>query len=64
MIAIESDPILASLQEELKAQLVALNDAYHPVYQASVTHIAILESRIAQLRVDVVARRRALASGG
>jgi len=61
MLATESDPVLVSLQEELKSQLVALNDAYHPVYGASNRQVGNLETRIAQLRADIAARRRDLA---
>jgi hypothetical protein len=60
MPAIESDPVLVSLQEELKSQLMALNDAYHPVYGASNRQVSNLEARIAQLRADIAARRRDL----
>jgi hypothetical protein len=62
MPAIESDPVLTSLHEELKAQLVALNDAYHPVYGADNRQVSNLEARIAQLRADIAARRRDLAA--
>ena len=58
----EYDPVLVSLQEELKSQLSALNDAYHPVYGSPARLVQTLESRIAQVRADISARRRDLAS--
>jgi hypothetical protein len=61
MNATESDPVLISLHDELKAQMAALNDAYHPVYGAATARIHALEKRIAQVRADLSARRRDLA---
>ena len=55
------DPVLDSLTEELRVQLVALNDLYHPVYPGSPQRIAELSARIAALKADIQARRRELA---
>lgn len=57
----DPDPLLASLQDELRAQLAALNDACHPVYGAPAARTAALERRVAQLHADLAARRRELA---
>lgn len=60
----DPDPVTASLQDELRAQLAALNDAHHPVYGGNGRRAAALEHRIAQLRADLAARRRELATAG
>lgn len=57
----DSDLLLESLNDELRAQMAALNDLHHPVYTAGPKRIAELERRIADLRTAIVARRRDLA---
>jgi hypothetical protein len=54
------DPQLESLQEELRAQLAALNELHHPVYPADPRRIAELTERIAGLQADLTARRKEL----
>jgi hypothetical protein len=61
MDTIDPDPVIASLQDELRAQLAALNDAHHPVYGGDGVRAAALERRVAQLRAEIAARRRELA---
>jgi hypothetical protein len=56
----DSDLLLESLNDELRAQMAALNDLHHPVYPAGPKRIAELEHRIAELRAAIVARRREL----
>ncbi|MBA3698524.1 MAG: hypothetical protein H0W78_06700 [Planctomycetes bacterium] len=57
----DSDLLLESLNDELRAQMSALNELHHPVYTAGPKRIAELESRIAELRAAIVTRRRDLA---
>lgn len=57
----DSDLLLESLNDELRAQMSALNDLHHPVYTAGPKRIAELERRIAELRAAIVDRRRELA---
>ena len=57
----DSDPLLESLNDELRAQMAALNDLHHPVYTAGPKRIVELEKRIDELRTAIVARRRELA---
>lgn len=58
----DSDLLLESLNDELRAQMAALNDLHHPVYPAGPKRIAELEKRIADLRATIVSRRRDLAA--
>ena len=58
----DSDPLLESLNDELRAQMVALNDLHHPVNPAGPKQIVELERRIAELRNAIVERRRDLAA--
>jgi hypothetical protein len=57
----DSDPILDSLQDELRMQLAALNELHHPVYPSDPKRIAELERLVADLRTDILARRQELA---
>lgn len=57
----DCDLLLESLNDELRAQMAALNDLHHPVYTAGPKRIGELERRIAELRAAIVARRRDLA---
>ncbi len=56
----DHDPLVESLQDELRAQLSALNDMHHPVYPASPERIAELERRVEELHQAIAARRREL----
>ncbi len=58
----DSDLLLESLNDELRAQMAALNDLHHPVYPAGPKRIGELEQRIANLRATIVSRRRELAA--
>ncbi len=58
----DHDLQIESLQDELRAQLGAVNDLHHPVYPANPRRIAELERRIEELRASIVARRRELAA--
>ena len=49
-----------SLQDELRAQMAALNEMHHPVYPANPRRIAELERRVEELRASIIARRREL----
>jgi hypothetical protein len=57
----DSDPILDSLQDELRMQLSALNDLYHPVYPADPRRVQQLDRLVRELRDSISARRRELA---
>jgi hypothetical protein len=57
----DSDLLLESLNDEMRAQMAALNDLHHPVYPAGPKRIAELERRVAELRIAIGDRRRALA---
>jgi hypothetical protein len=59
----DHDALVESLQDELRAQLFALNDMHHPVYPASPERIAELERRVEELRAAISARRRELRPG-
>lgn len=56
----DSDLLLEGLFEDLRAQLSAVNDLYHPVYPAAPARIAALDTRIAELRASIAARKTAL----
>ncbi|HEX3134298.1 MAG TPA: hypothetical protein VHX44_12040 [Planctomycetota bacterium] len=58
----DSDLLLESLNDELRAQMSALNDLHHPVNTAGPKRIGELERRIADLRATIVSRRRELAT--
>lgn len=60
----DSDLILESLLDELRADTATLNDLCHPVYPAPPARIAEVEARVAVLRAQVAARRRELVSPG
>ncbi len=57
---IDHDPILQSLRENLRAQMVALNELHHPVYPSNPKRIAEFEALIAELRSAISARRATL----
>ena len=57
----DRDPILESLLEELRSELVALNQLHHPVYAGDPRRVTELEQRVEELRADIAARRRVLA---
>lgn len=57
---IDNDPLIDSLLDELRAQLNALNDLYHPVYPANPTRIGELEARIAEIKASITARKAQL----
>jgi septation ring formation regulator EzrA len=54
------DAQLESLQDDLRAQLAALNDLHHPVYPADPRRITEIERRIEELRAAITARRAEL----
>lgn len=56
----DSDLILESLLDELRAVTAALNDLHHPVYPADPRRVAEFEARADALRADIAARRRDL----
>ena len=56
----DTDLLLEGLYEDLRAQLSAVNDLYHPVYPASPARIAELDAHIAELRASIAARKAAL----
>jgi len=57
----DSDLILESLLDELRAVTAALNELHHPVYPAAPARIAEVEARAAALRAQIAIRRRELA---
>ncbi len=59
---IDSDPLLESLYEDLRASLSAANDLYHPVYPAAPQRIREYTNRIAELRQSIAARKALLAA--
>ena len=59
----DHDAFVESLQEELRAQLMALNDCHHPVYPSSPGRLAELETRVEELRSSIEARRLLLQPG-
>ncbi len=58
----DRDHLLESLQDELRAQMSALNDMHHPVNPVPATRIAELEKRIDDIRSLIVSRRKELAA--
>ena len=57
----DADPVLDSLQDDLRMRINALNEAFHPVWPSDPRRIAELERTVADLRASIVARRRELA---
>lgn len=55
------DPLLESLQDDLYARMVLLNELHHPVYPAAPARIAEAERQVEELRSAIAARRRDLA---
>jgi len=55
------DPLLDSLQDDLRMRINALNEAHHPVWPTDPKRIAELERMVAELRSAILARRRELA---
>jgi hypothetical protein len=58
----DSDLVLESLLDELRAVIVALNELHHPVYPAAPQRIAEVAGRAAALRLQIAERRRELRS--
>lgn len=56
----DTDTLLESLFEDLRAQMNALNDLHHPVYPSNPKRVAELEARIAELKAAITARKSAL----
>lgn len=56
----DCDPVLDSLQDELRMQMSALNELHHPVYPSDPQRIAELERLVQDLREEIGARRREL----
>ncbi len=56
----DSDPIIDSLQDELRMQLAALNELHHPVYPSDPRRIQELERLVRELRESILGRRREL----
>ena len=56
----DTDSLLDSLYDDLRAAMNALNDLYHPVYPATPARIAELEARIGELRAAITARKATL----
>jgi len=56
----DTDLVLDSLLDELRAVTAALNELHHPVYPSPPARIAEVEARARQLRADIAARRREL----
>ncbi len=58
----DTDPVLESLLDELRAVIAALNDLNHPVYPSDPRRIAEFDARAQVLRREISARRRELRS--
>ena len=56
----DADPILDSLQDDLRMRINALNEAFHPVWPTDPRRIAEIERTVADLRTAILARRREL----
>ena len=56
------DPVLASLQDELRVTINTLNELYHPVTPAPEERTKLLEARVSDLRSAIKARRDELAT--
>jgi len=57
----DRDPTLASLQDEMRVAMTALNELYHPVYPADRERLQALEREVAELRAAIRERRAQLA---
>lgn len=57
----ESDPLLASLLDDLRVRMTALNELHHPVYAGDARCIREQERQVDALRLDIRARRQELA---
>lgn len=57
----DTDPLLQSLRDDLRARLLALNELHHPVYPADPVRIAEVERQVEELRSAIASRRRDLA---
>lgn len=57
----ESDPLLASLLDDWRARMAALNELHHPVYAGDGRRIREQERQIDDLRLAIRARRQELA---
>jgi hypothetical protein len=56
----DSDLVLESLLDELRAVTIALNELHHPVYPSTPARIAEVEARAAALHAQINLRRREL----
>lgn len=61
---IETDPQLASLLDDLRVRMVALNELHHPVYAGDPRRIREQERQLDELRLAIRARRQELAVVG
>lgn len=57
----DADPVLDSLQDDLRMRINALNEAFHPVWPSDPRRIAEIERTVSDLRTAILARRRELA---
>lgn len=60
--AVERDPLLASLTEDLKETILHLNRLYHPVYPQDPDRMKAIEARVAEMRESIAQRRAELAA--
>jgi len=56
----DADPVLDSLQDDLRMRINALNEAFHPVWPTDPKRIAEIERTVVDLRAAIHARRREL----
>jgi len=58
----DTDLVLESLLDEMRAVIAVLNDLNHPVYPSDPRRIAEFDARAQVLRSEISARRRELRS--